>query len=224
MTRDPLQTLADCRAMELPPDPPFLWRAGSENHRFEKRRRGADLGFVHEEFDDLPLYERLLCTNMDCRWQNMKPGTDLVYFVQGTPGTPIKIGTTDSGRVRARVKQLQTGHPFPLRVLRTVRGGKQLESDVHRMFADYRLSGEWFAPEPVVLALVGQSKYGDGNTGWAYREGYQAGLRAGRERHFRAGVAWAQRRVRRRLADALESLPREIESASLMLQGYRFYS
>lgn len=87
--------------------------------------------------------------------------------------------------MESRVKQLQTGNPDELKVMRTVAGDRKLERKIHSMLSIYRLCGEWFAPSEVVLRLVGQwfnSKRWDD-----YICGYLHGRGAGRERYFNVG-------------------------------------
>lgn len=73
-----------------------------------------------------------------------------VYFAQA--GERIKIGW--SRNVAARITKLQTGNPEPIRLLATTPGGRSLETQLHERFADVRLTGEWFAASPALLAYV----------------------------------------------------------------------
>lgn len=75
-----------------------------------------------------------------------------VYFITDDHGH-IKIGKADD--VSERLLELQTGNPFRLRVLLSVilaskRDAFSLESELHKMFEDYRLEGEWFEAEPIL--------------------------------------------------------------------------
>lgn len=67
-----------------------------------------------------------------------------IYFIQGLPRGPIKIGSTHD--VKRRVADLQTGHPWKLRILGVCRGDIRLELELHERFAASRLHGEWFSP------------------------------------------------------------------------------
>ena len=67
--------------------------------------------------------------------------TGTVYFIQG--GKFVKIGYTEQP-VATRLAAIQTGCPYPLRVLATVPGDTYLERDLHRMFSSWRTHGEWF--------------------------------------------------------------------------------
>lgn len=66
-----------------------------------------------------------------------------VVYVLGTPGSStVKIGTTTN--LAKRVGDIQRMSPVPLAVLWTVTGGHELETRLHRHFADFRSHGEWF--------------------------------------------------------------------------------
>lgn len=64
-----------------------------------------------------------------------------VYYV-GTDDV-VKIGF--SKNPTARLRQLQSGFPMPLRLLGTEPGARALERARHKEFSDLRKSGEWFA-------------------------------------------------------------------------------
>jgi hypothetical protein len=74
-----------------------------------------------------------------------------VYFVQSIEGGFVKIGKDGNGQ---RLKSLQTGCPLPLITLATLSGPPDLELELHREFATYREHGEWFRPEPPLLAFI----------------------------------------------------------------------
>jgi hypothetical protein len=76
----------------------------------------------------------------------------VVYFAQGEPSTPIKIGT--SVNAKNRLNGLRTGSPVPLRLLATTPGGRRRERELHKQFASYRTHGEWFAAGPDLLAFI----------------------------------------------------------------------
>lgn len=68
----------------------------------------------------------------------------MVYFIQAEIGGPVKIGYT-SCPVEARLKSLQCGSPFKLRVLGVLGMANQKEERrLHREFEHYRVHGEWF--------------------------------------------------------------------------------
>jgi excisionase family DNA binding protein len=84
-------------------------------------------------------------------------GFDLVYFIQAEmPEGLIKIGATSN--FPARFSGLVGGSPCPLNLLGiqlTERAGV-LERKLHAKFASAREHGEWFFPDPALLAYVAQ--------------------------------------------------------------------
>lgn len=81
------------------------------------------------------------------------PVRQCVYFIQVATDGPIKIGTTSC--VGQRVRDLQIGCPFQLRILGTMQGGdRNLERELHSTFAKLRLKGEWFTPDSTLLTWI----------------------------------------------------------------------
>lgn len=74
-----------------------------------------------------------------------------VYFV--TAGPFLKIGKT-SGAPDSRIKELQTGCPFPMQLVAHLPGGLRKERELHRKFDEYRAHGEWFRHEGRLAAFV----------------------------------------------------------------------
>lgn len=66
----------------------------------------------------------------------------MVYAIGPRSGNVVKIGR--SVNVQKRLGQLQPGHPAKLEVLWTTEGGSLLEGELHAMFSERRLFGEWF--------------------------------------------------------------------------------
>lgn len=66
-----------------------------------------------------------------------------------------KIGITSKPPER-RLRQLQTGTPYPLSLVASVRCAHpaRLERELHAMFPGRNTSGEWFALTPLELAAV----------------------------------------------------------------------
>ena len=69
-----------------------------------------------------------------------------VYFIQAGSNGAIKIGFTEDQDINKRLIQLQTGNPEKLNVLKLIKGTKATEKKLHKLFKEYRLYGEWFAP------------------------------------------------------------------------------
>jgi hypothetical protein len=76
-----------------------------------------------------------------------------IYFIRGTVNGLIKVGFTE-GSVDSRLKALQTGCPERLEIIGSVRGTRNLEIDLHKRFAAYRQTGEWFSPSDELLRHI----------------------------------------------------------------------
>lgn len=86
------------------------------------------------------------------RWRD---GQDTyVYFIQATTLGLIKIGWTWDPL--ERLTRLQIGSPDDLKLLGVIRdaSAERLESRLHMQFAHARRHGEWFRPEPDLLAFI----------------------------------------------------------------------
>lgn len=70
------------------------------------------------------------------------PARPVVYFIRS--GDMIKIGTTTC--LPARVDAFATHGPAEPEILLVVAGGHAEETQVHALFADERVRGEWFRP------------------------------------------------------------------------------
>ncbi len=76
-----------------------------------------------------------------------------VYFIKSEKTDEIKIGYT-SGEVKNRLRSLQTGHPYKLKILATLSGTRDDERSLHEKFANSRLKGEWFKSHPDLLDII----------------------------------------------------------------------
>lgn len=77
-----------------------------------------------------------------------------VYFIRA--GNYIKIGYADDPR--KRLKELQTGNPNKLELLGSIPGDVSREKEVHHIFSDFRVNGEWFELTTDILAYIHQHK------------------------------------------------------------------
>jgi hypothetical protein len=77
-----------------------------------------------------------------------------VYFVRAANLGLIKIGYTAVDTAENRLSQLQTGQPFELFLLGTIPGGRDAEAGLHREFAEYRKTGEWFELPSEAVDLI----------------------------------------------------------------------
>lgn len=74
------------------------------------------------------------------------------YFVQIGADGPIKIGS--SLTPLSRMRQLQAGLPWELRLLGTTRDPIWCEAELQQRFSHLRMRGEWFSPGEDLLAFV----------------------------------------------------------------------
>lgn len=65
-----------------------------------------------------------------------------VYFIRAGHSGPVKIGTADDPE--RRLRHLQTAHYETLRIIRTLDGGVDVESWLHKRYKKHRIRGEWF--------------------------------------------------------------------------------
>lgn len=77
----------------------------------------------------------------------------MIYFIQSTPGSDVKIGFTD-GPLNKRLYNLDREHGVTHTVLGTKAGGRREERAVHERFAEFRTSGEWFRCDTELLAFA----------------------------------------------------------------------
>ena len=74
-----------------------------------------------------------------------------VYFIRAGEDGPVKIGLAVN--VERRRKTLQTAHSAPLRMIRTIEGGRGTEQWLHQRFAEVWLKGEWFQFHPDMISI-----------------------------------------------------------------------
>jgi len=69
---------------------------------------------------------------------------DNLYIIQSDKSGAIKIGR--SKNPQKRLKQLQTGSPFKLRILLILEGKGSIEKQLHHRLDEYKqdCKGEWF--------------------------------------------------------------------------------
>lgn len=87
----------------------------------------------------------------------------MIYFVQCGKNGPIKIGYTgedDDSReinfknVNNRIKAMQVGCPYELKLLWAVCGGIDYEADLHEKWTHENIRGEWFRPSRKLLSFI----------------------------------------------------------------------
>lgn len=74
-----------------------------------------------------------------------------VYFV--ADGELVKIGWTKKTAAE-RMVNLQSGNPRPLVLVATMPGNLAVEEALHDHFADFRVTGEWFRTEPLLVEFM----------------------------------------------------------------------
>lgn len=79
------------------------------------------------------------------------PETGGVYAIGVTTGH-VKIGKT--WNFRRRLNGLQGANPFPLMLLAVLSTDESDEREFHHMFANHRLSGEWFSPHQEIVSAI----------------------------------------------------------------------
>jgi len=79
----------------------------------------------------------------------------IIYFLRAHDGS-IKIGYTAKQKLAQRIKQLQTGNPFPLQLLAIKLAKLEEEKAIHSRFSHLRVSGEWFKPDSELLEFIKQ--------------------------------------------------------------------
>jgi hypothetical protein len=97
----------------------------------------------------------------------------ITYFIESGIKGPIKIGKTDSLKLRNRLRDLQTGSPNELKVLCTISGNA--ERKLHERFKRSRLpGGEWFKPSLDLMNFISELI----QSGVAKHVGYRASGRS----------------------------------------------
>jgi excisionase family DNA binding protein len=102
----------------------------------------------------------------------------LVYFIQGAAGGPIKIGVAHTPEQRLR--ELQVGHPTALVIRKVMPGGVAYERELHTRFARARLCGEWFRPTDELCRFAVARGVASPEIEEARAEGFQLGYATGR--------------------------------------------
>ncbi|WP_273024334.1 GIY-YIG nuclease family protein [Rheinheimera sp.] len=77
----------------------------------------------------------------------------VVYFIQGKLTKRIKIGSTQ-WPIDERMKNLQIGSPDELIFLGAYLGDNFTETQLHNLFVEARLHGEWFEPSIAIEQFI----------------------------------------------------------------------
>jgi Meiotically up-regulated gene 113 len=85
-----------------------------------------------------------------------------IYFLQPTDGGPVKIGFSND--VDRRKAELEAKYEMPLILLRTMRGERKKEHELHMRFAHLRLgTSEQFQPAPELMEFIGRPLFTSAN-------------------------------------------------------------
>lgn len=93
-----------------------------------------------------------------CRYGAARPTSikECVYLIQSGDNGPIKIGFTRN--LKSRLLNIQTGHPYKLKVLLTLDANIETEHDLHVKFSRYRITNEWYEPVAELTEYIGSEK------------------------------------------------------------------
>jgi hypothetical protein len=81
------------------------------------------------------------------------PPSTSIYFIQDVETKEVKIGL--SANPKARLRQIQTGHPHQLVLVRVVQGGMiGDERHLHRMLRHLHIRGEWFRGDMCIDSVI----------------------------------------------------------------------
>jgi|GEM_PF-3222611 len=143
----------DCAKWELYDCPPLtsLWDGitisyGGQEKRLDTRRGRMEVTFADNSVATIEGHRLLFAKG---KGRRREPRT-WIYFVKA--GGFVKIGTSASPE--SRLNQLRSGNPEPFEMLAQVRGGRQLERELHARFASCRHQGEWFVLTDEILAVI----------------------------------------------------------------------
>lgn len=75
-----------------------------------------------------------------------------VYFVRRGTSGGVKIGYAENPH--SRMRGMQTANEDELFLLGAIKGGREVEQELHRRFAAGRKRGEWFHATPELLAFI----------------------------------------------------------------------
>jgi len=76
----------------------------------------------------------------------------MVYFIADTTNDVVKIGYSKD--IKKRLKQLQTSNGNVLVLLGYMNGNEAEEKYTHQLFSEYKLQGEWFHLNEIVIDYI----------------------------------------------------------------------
>lgn len=87
-----------------------------------------------------------------------------IYFIQQGPEGPIKIGWTLDPKKRLREFQTANAHVLYLRGV--ISGSRGDEANVHGLFEEHRIRGEWFQPCQCIFNFLSGGEVPDRRINW----------------------------------------------------------
>jgi len=114
--------------------------------------RGFEMPVTIDEMNrvtSLPLVQGAFCQVPHLQKQ------PYVYFVQNEDGF-VKIGTTR--HVKSRLVRMQIDNCMKIKLIGKMKGGFDLEAELHKRFKKYRKRGEWFHPAPELIEYILNNK------------------------------------------------------------------
>ena len=159
----------------------FIEAANRERYRFERVSAGSLNAFFNMAWlvsprvsaaqrkreEKAAAREGLRVVRADFRAEfKAKPGSSIpecagIYFVQTSASAegPIKIGQAQN--IRDRVRNIQTSHPWPLKLLAYIEIADEVardetEAEMHARFFATRMHGEWFSPDAELLTFIAE--------------------------------------------------------------------
>jgi hypothetical protein len=124
----------------------------------EAKRRLIEVGLILEDWQPKKWSERQYAAKGLPDGESLEGYRGYVYFIGPKNGTPLKIGY--SRNPWARVKELQTAATEQMFVVATIKTTEPSEIDVHKLFKEERVNGEWFERSAVLDRIINDIKDG----------------------------------------------------------------
>lgn len=84
-----------------------------------------------------------------------------IYIISCDALNMIKIGFTEQSCPKRRLRQMQSGCPLKLRLVKTIPGTWGMEQEMHGDLKKHRCRGEWFYGTPEVMEFINRLDKGD---------------------------------------------------------------
>lgn len=118
----------------------------------EVKRRLVEIGVIKDDWHPVKWNDRQYAVKGLPEGESLDGYRGYVYFI-GVPGADvIKIGY--SKNPWARLKELQTATTEDLSVVATVKTTETSEVDIHKLFKEERVNGEWFTRSALIESVI----------------------------------------------------------------------